>query len=162
MTLKTNTDTTFDVDSEYDQLDEIVERQVRSNEYYQGNARFGIIGNANEQWAFVHSISLLSRERFNEVNFEAGLVEGSGFCVFNTLSKGAVVKFKGNEIKLSAQDLGFILGYRTALAKKMLAVSDAMYGCAKSVMSAGCFNHFFLMIDWQKINFYALFEIVHD
>lgn len=162
MMKKTNMDSTYDVDSEFDQLDEIVEQQVSTNEYFQSDARFAILGNAKEQWAFVHSISLLSRERFNEVNFEAGLVDGSGFCVFNTQSTGAVIKFKGNRIELSAHDLGFILGYRTALAKKMLAVSDAMYGCAKSVLSSECFNHFFLKIDWQKINFYALFDVVQD
>lgn len=162
MTSKTNTNSTFDVDSEYDQLDELVEEQVNSGEFYQGDARFSIIGNANEQWAFVHSISLLSRERFNELNFEAGLVDGVGFCVFNTKSQGANIKFKGNLIALTAHDIGFILGYRTAIAKKMKAVSDAMYESAKSVLSTECFNQFFLKIDWQKINFYALFDIVQE
>jgi hypothetical protein len=159
---RTNIGTSYDYDAEFDELDEIVMRDVDPKSFYLGDPRYGVVGNADEQWAFVHSIKIVERERFKQMNFTAGLMDGEGFCVLNTESKGGVIEFKGKRIVLSGQDISFIIGYRLSIAKSMVNVSDAMYSCAKNVLSLSCFNDFFLMVDWQKINFYSLFEIVKD
>jgi hypothetical protein len=156
----TNTNIEFNADNEFDELDEISPRAINSSSNYMGDSRYSIIGNADEQWGFVHSISEICRERFNEDDFEAELFKGDGFTVFNKNSNGALILFQGKSLKLTAQDIGFILGYRLSLAKRLDKVSEAMYGCAKEVLSSVCFKDFFVMVDWKKINFYSLFEVV--
>lgn len=156
----TNTNIEFNAETEFDELDEITKEEICSGVNYLGDHRYAIIGDATEQWGFVHSIREISRQRFNEVDFEPSLFSGEGFTMFNQKSKGAQIIFKGNRIELTPQDIGFILGYRLSIAKRFDKVSEAMYLSAKKVLSPSCFNEFFEMADWKKINFYSSFEVV--
>jgi hypothetical protein len=162
MNTRTNVNIESELTVEFDELDEIKRPDAIQGECYQGEPRYSVIGTVDEQWGFVHSISTISQERFNEVEFEATLIDGDGFSVFNQKSKGAEIIFKGNRFKITPQDIGFIIGYRLALAKSNKKLSDAMYQCAKQALSPVCFKSFFEMIDWKKVNFYSLFEIVND
>lgn len=153
---------TYGMNKPHDEIKSVGARQQKDNSHYLNDARYSIIGNADEQWSFVYGIRQISRERFNEADFEPALYEGKGFCIYNKESNGASIVFKGQIIALTAMDIGFILGYRLALAKNIKTVSDTMYGCAKKVLSPACFNEFFLMVDWKKVNFYTLFGVVND
>jgi hypothetical protein len=162
MESKTNLNIQPNTDMEYDELDAISENSMSAGVNYLGDSRYAIIGNSTMQWNFVHSLREICRERFNEPEFEPGLLDGDGFTVFNKKSKGATIIFKGEQLHLSAEDVGFIVCYRLSLAKGLDKVSEAMYQNAKTILTPECFKEFFEMIDWKKINFYSLFEITQD
>lgn len=151
-----------DMSKPYEELNSVSERPQKNNSNFMNDARYSLIGNADEQWSFVYGIRQISRERFNEDDFEPALFDRERFCIYNKNSDGALILFRGEKLQLTAVDVGFIIGYRLSVAKNMHKVSEAMYRCAKKVLSPVCFNEFFLKVDWKKLNFYTLFDIVNS